>query len=82
MASAGAGSRDWRAEEAELDREYAEAKAAMDVAFEAVRPGSPTRTVATDDLLTFGAVKERFEAVKARRKAFIQERVARENANP
>lgn len=67
--------RDWDAEQAEVDREYTEAKAASDKAHQVVSPSATlTKMTTPADLIAFGEAYERFKAAAERRTAFLHER--------
>lgn len=72
--------RDWNAEQAEVDAEFYAAKDVRDAAHKPVCPelGNMRKMVSTEDLAIFGEANKRFETAAARRKAFLDERRARD----
>jgi len=71
--------RDWDAEQAEIARELADARKALDSTFREDVPGvnRPANTTPAD-LRAYGEARKAFEAIKNRRTAFLSERARHE----
>ncbi len=71
--------KDWDAEQAEIERELANARKALDSTFREAVPGvnRPANTTPAD-LKAYGEARKAFEAIKDRRITFLSERARHE----